>query len=64
MREMLVRAACFVANVVIGEPRLVVTTEQEHEIALARVDDPYFRAFRTRCMQYVYGDDIHRAGGD
>lgn len=60
MREVLVRAACFLANLVIGEPELVVTHEQEREIALARVDDPYFHAFRARCMQWVYGAD---AGG-
>ena len=63
MRELLVRVACFIANLIIGEPRLVVTAEQERDIALARVDDPYFHAFRTRCMQCVYGDDIHRSAG-
>jgi hypothetical protein len=56
MREILVRAACFVANLVVGEPRLVVTATQEREIALARAGDPYFDAFRQRCMQRVYGD--------
>ena len=54
MREILVRVACFVANLLVGEPRLVVTATQEREIALARADDPYFHAFRQRCMHWVY----------
>lgn len=57
MREILVRMACFAANLVVGEPRLVVTPAQEREIALARAHDLYFHAFRQRCMQWVYGDD-------
>lgn len=64
MREVLVRAACFVANVVLGEPRLVVSAEQEKEIALARANDPYFHAFRARCMQWVYGADPRRTAAN
>lgn len=64
MRELLVRAACTVANLVLGEPRLVVTAAQEKEIALARADDPYFHAFRDQCMQWVYGNDPRRALDD
>ena len=60
MRELIVRVSCFVANLILGEPRLVVTEAQEKELALARANDPYFRAFRQRCMQWVYGDDPRR----
>lgn len=60
MRELIVRVSCFVANLIIGEPRLVVTEAEEKELALARASDPYFQAFRRRCMQWVYGDDPRR----
>jgi hypothetical protein len=60
MREMVVRIACFAVNLVVGEPRLVVTEAQEKELALARASDPYFHAFRQRCMHWVYGDDPRR----
>lgn len=60
MRELIVRVSCFVANLIIGEPRLVVTEAEEKELALARANDPYFQAFRQRCMQWVYGDDPRR----
>jgi hypothetical protein len=60
VREILVRMACFMANLVIGEPRLVVTEAEEKALALARVDDPYFHAFRQRCMQWVSGEDPRR----
>jgi hypothetical protein len=60
VRELLVRASCFVANLILGEPRLVVTEEQGKALALARVNDPYFHAFRQRCMLWVYGDDPRR----
>jgi hypothetical protein len=61
MREIVVRVACFVANLLIGEPRLVVTEAQERELALARANDPYFDAFRQRCMQWVNGQDPRRS---
>jgi hypothetical protein len=64
MRELIVRVACFAVNLVIGEPRLVVTEAQEKELALARANDPYFDAFRQRCMQWVYGDDPRRPPDD
>ena len=60
MRELVVRVGCFVVNLVLGEPRLVVTEAQEKELALARAGDPYFHAFRRRCMHWVYGDDPRR----
>lgn len=60
MRELIVRVSCIVANLIIGEPRLVVTEAEEKELALARASDPYFQAFRQRCMQWVYGDDPRR----
>jgi hypothetical protein len=61
MRELIVRVSCFLANLVIGEPRLVVTEAEEREIALARANDAYFHAFRQRCMQWVSGNDPRRA---
>jgi hypothetical protein len=60
MRELIVRVSCFAVNLILGEPRLVVTEAQEKELALARAGDPYFHAFRQRCMQWVYGDDPRR----
>jgi len=61
VREGVVRIACFLANLVIGEPRLVVTEAEERALAAARDGDPYFAAFRRRCMLWVYGDDPRRA---
>jgi len=40
MRELIVRVSCLLANLVLGEPRLVVTEAQEKELALARAGDP------------------------
>jgi len=60
MRELIVRVSCFAVNLILGEPRLVVTEAQEKELALARAGDPYFYAFRQRCMQWVYGEDPRR----
>ena len=60
MREILVRVACFLANLAIGEPRLLVTEAEETALALARQNDPYFLAFRQRCMQWVTGQDPRR----
>jgi hypothetical protein len=64
VREILVRVACFAANLVIGEPRLLVTKAEEEALALARRNDPYFDAFRQRCMQWVSGQDPRRPAGD
>jgi hypothetical protein len=61
MREIVVRIACFTANLLIGEPRLVITEAEEKAIAAAREGDPYFNAFRHRCMLWTYGDDPRRA---
>jgi hypothetical protein len=64
VREILVRVACFLANLLLGEPRLVVTDAEERSLALARVNDPYFDAFRQRCMQWVSGGDPRRPADD
>lgn len=61
MRGVVVRVCCVLVNLVIGEPRLVVTEEEERRLAQARWNDPYFHAFRQRCLQWVYGDDPRRA---
>jgi hypothetical protein len=52
--------SCFVADLLLGAPRQVVTSAGEQELALARASDPYFAAFRSRCIQWVYGDDPRR----
>ena len=64
MREIVIRVACFLANLVIGEPRLAVTEAEEKALALARQNDPYFDAFRQRCMQWVSGRDLRRPADD
>ena len=61
MRELAVRLACLAVNLVIGEPRQVLTAAEEKSLALARVDDPYFKAFRERCMLWVSGEDPRRS---
>lgn len=60
MRELMVRAACFAVNLVVGQPHQTVTPAEEAAIASARANDPYFRAFRSRCMQWVLGNDPRR----
>jgi hypothetical protein len=60
MREIVVRVACFVANLIVGEPRFVVTEAEERALSAGREGDPYFNAFRRRCMLWVYGDDPRR----
>jgi hypothetical protein len=60
MRAVVVRIACFVVNLLIGEPGLVVTAAEEKALAAGREHDPYFDAFRRRCMLWVYGDDPRR----
>jgi hypothetical protein len=64
MRELVVRTACFFANLVLGEPRVVITAAQEKELALSRANDPYFHAFRNHCMSWVYGNDPRCPVGD
>ena len=54
------RVSCFVADLLLGAPRQVVTAADEKELALTRASDPYFAAFRSRCIQWVYGDDPRR----
>ncbi len=56
----MVRVSCFAVNLILGEPRLEVSEAQEKQLTLARAGDPYFHAFRQRCMQWVYGDDPRR----
>jgi hypothetical protein len=60
VRELIVRVSCFVADLLLGAPRQVVTAAEEQELALARAGDPYFDAFRHRCIQWVYGHDPRR----
>ena len=57
---MLVRLVCGLLNALLGDTGSRVTAEQERTLALGRAEDPYFAAFRARCMQWVYGDDPRR----
>jgi hypothetical protein len=61
VRGIAVRIVCFVVNLVIGEPGLVVTRDEERALADARDGDAYFEAFRRRCLQWVAGEDPRRA---
>ncbi len=47
-------------NFLLGDTGPHVTATQERDLAAARAGDPYFDAFRARCMQWVYGDDPRR----
>ena len=61
MRSLFVRLTCVVVNFLLGDTGPHVTAAQERDLATARAGDPYFEAFRARCMQWVYGDDPRRA---
>jgi hypothetical protein len=61
MGSLAVRAACRIVNLLLGAPGATFSAVQEAELTLARGRDPYFHAFRTRCMQWVYGHDPRRA---
>ena len=61
MRSLLVRLTCALVNRVVGDSSSTVTADQAREIGVTRLDDPYFHAFRDRCMAWVYGDDPRRA---
>jgi hypothetical protein len=58
---MVVRVVCFVVNLLIGEPGLELTPDEERALAATRENDPYFEAFQRRCMQWVAGEDPRRA---
>ena len=61
MRSLFVRLTCVVVNFLLGDTGSHVTAAQERHQHLARAGDPYFRAFRTRCLDWVYGNDPRRA---
>jgi hypothetical protein len=61
MRDVVVQVACFIANLIVGEPHPNVTEAEEKALAASRIGDPYFNAFRRRCMLWVYGDDPRRS---
>ncbi len=60
MRSLFVRLTCVVVNFLLGETGSRVTAAQERDLHLARAGDPYFDAFRARCMQWVYDEDPRR----
>jgi hypothetical protein len=57
--SLLVRSLCWIVNLFLGGA--AVPAAQEQELALTRSRDPYFHAFRARCLQWVYGEDPRRA---
>jgi len=61
VRSLLVRLACALVNRVVGDSTSAMTAHQTQEVGFARLHDPYFQAFRNRCMAWVYGDDPRRA---
>ncbi len=60
MRSLLVRLTCVLVNFLLGDTGPQVTAAQARDLEAARAGDPYFDAFRARCMQWVYGDDPRR----
>ncbi len=61
MRSFFVRLTCVVVNFLLGDTGPHVTAAQARDLEAARAGDPYFDAFRARCMHCVYGDDPRRA---
>ena len=57
----LVRSVCQIVNFLLGDAGSKVSAAEELELSLARSRDPYFHAFKARCMQWVYGDDPRRS---
>ena len=60
MRSLFVRLTCIVVNFLLGDTGSHVSAAQERDLHLARADEPYFEAFRARCMHWMYGDDPRR----
>ena len=61
MRSLFVRTLCAVVNALLGDTSSAISEADERTINLARSRDPYFHAFRARCMEWVYGDDPRRS---
>jgi hypothetical protein len=59
--SLIVRGLCWIVNLFLGGAGAPVPAAQEQELALTRSRDPYFHAFRARCLQWVYGEDPRRA---
>ncbi|MCC6176520.1 MAG: hypothetical protein IT305_14530 [Chloroflexi bacterium] len=60
MRGLPLRLTRPFVNLILGEPGAVLTEEAERELALTRWKDPYFLAFRARCLAWIYGRDPRR----
>lgn len=60
MSRLLTHVLLLVVNAILPT-RPVLSAAEEIELSLARSRDPYFFAFRARCLQWVYGDDPRRA---
>jgi hypothetical protein len=61
VRSLLVRLVCIAVNGLLGDTGSRVSPGREREMAVARRTDPYFGAFRARCLYWIYGDDPRRA---
>jgi hypothetical protein len=61
MASLAIRLMCRVINRLLGDRSSGLPAADEIELTLARTGDPYFDAFRSRCLTWVYGDDPRRA---
>ncbi len=61
MRSLAVRSFCLLVNFLLGDAGSRHDASAELDLRPARTGDPYFEAFRARCMQWVYGDDPRKA---
>jgi hypothetical protein len=52
---------CRFINRLLAERTSIPPAADEVELTLSRTGDPYFDAFRLRCLAWVYGDDPRRA---
>jgi hypothetical protein len=59
MRSLVVRSLCQLVNWALGD--VATPNGEAWPNAAAQRADPYFEAFRRRCLDLVYGDDPRRA---
>jgi hypothetical protein len=55
-----IRVVCRAINYFLGDRTDGRLDADEVELTLSRSGDPYFTAFRARCLTWVYGDDPRR----
>jgi hypothetical protein len=61
MVSLAIRVVCRAINHILGDRTAGLLAADEVELTLSRSGDPYFTAFRSRCLTWVYGDDPRRA---